>query len=62
MKNPFDRNFFNFLAGFVLILAFSFAVLYFTGLYNDVLNKKTASVVSENQEEQKMIDENSDIK
>ena len=40
MVNPFDRNFFHFLFGFLLILCFSFSVLYFTGKYGSVLDKK----------------------
>lgn len=40
MVNPFDRNFFHFLFGFTLILCFSFSVLYFTGVYKDVLDGK----------------------
>jgi hypothetical protein len=31
MVNPFDRNFFKFISGFITILAVSFAVLYFVG-------------------------------
>jgi len=40
MVNPFDKNFFHFLGGFILILFFSFGVLYFTGKYGDVLDGK----------------------
>lgn len=31
MVNPFDKNFFKFLLGFLCILAVSFAVLYVVG-------------------------------
>jgi hypothetical protein len=40
MINPFDKNFFRFLLGFTCILVFSFSVLYFTGIYKDVLDGK----------------------
>jgi hypothetical protein len=33
MVNPFDKSFFKFLIGFVLILAASFAALYFAGRF-----------------------------
>ncbi len=33
MVNPFDRNFFRFLFGFVAILAVSFSVIYLVGRY-----------------------------
>jgi len=33
MVNPFDRNFFKFLFGFLIILAASFSVIYFVGQY-----------------------------
>ena len=31
MVNPFDRNFFKFLIGFICVLLASFAVLYLVG-------------------------------
>lgn len=34
MVNPFDRSFFKFFAGFVLILLASFAVLYFVEIFS----------------------------
>ena len=37
MKNPFDQTFFRFLLGFTLILAMSFAILFFVGQYKDSL-------------------------
>ena len=40
MVNPFDRNFFKFSIGFVMILCFSFTVLYFTGKYSSVIDQK----------------------
>ncbi len=33
MVNPFDRNFFKFLLGFLVILAASWSVIYFVGRY-----------------------------
>ena len=33
MVNPFDRNFFRFLLGFLLILTVSFGIIYFVGRY-----------------------------
>jgi hypothetical protein len=33
MINPFDKNFFKFLIGFVCILCFSFAMLFFVSRY-----------------------------
>ncbi len=43
MVNPFDRNFFHFLAGFILILCLGFSVLYFAGKYRDDLDQKNAA-------------------
>ena len=37
MVNPFDRSFFKFFIGFVIILAASFAVLYFVQAYGSTL-------------------------
>ena len=34
MVNPFDANFFKFLAGFIFILMCSFGVLYLANSYN----------------------------
>ena len=34
MVNPFDRNFFKFLIGFICVLLASFVVLYFVGRYS----------------------------
>jgi hypothetical protein len=51
MVNPFDKNFFHFLFGFLMILAFSFSVLYFTGKYGDVLDGKNVSAAAETLEE-----------
>jgi hypothetical protein len=34
MVNPFDRNFFKFFIGFVIILLMSFAVLYVVQAYS----------------------------
>lgn len=31
MINPFDKTFFKFLLGFILILLFSFSIFFFTG-------------------------------
>jgi multisubunit Na+/H+ antiporter MnhG subunit len=45
MVNPFDKNFFNFLLGFALILCGSFAILYITGVYKDIHSDTRASVV-----------------
>jgi len=33
MVNPFDRSFFRFLFGFLIILAASFSIIYFVGQY-----------------------------
>jgi hypothetical protein len=33
MVNPFDRNFFKFLLGFIIILISSFALLYIVNVY-----------------------------
>lgn len=48
MTNPFDRNFFHFLFGFGLILSFSFGILYFTGIYSDVIDGKDVTAVTQN--------------
>ncbi len=45
MTNPFDKNFFNFLLGFVLILCGSFAVLYITGVYKDIHDSARATAI-----------------
>ncbi len=45
MINPFDKNFFHFLVGFLLILSFSFTILFFTGVYKDVIDGKNAAAV-----------------
>lgn len=34
MINPFDRSFFKFFLGFIVIILASLAVLYFAGHYN----------------------------
>lgn len=44
MVNPFDRNFFKFFFGFVLILIASFTILYAIGAYYQSVDKK-ASVI-----------------
>ena len=47
MINPFDKNFFHFLIGFLVILGFSFSVIFFTGVYKDVIDgKNVASVIN----------------
>ncbi len=46
MVNPFDKNFFHFFIGFLLILCFSFSVLYFTGKYSNVLDQKDAAAAA----------------
>ncbi len=46
MVNPFDRNFFKFFMGFVLILAISFGLLYIVGTYSSSAEKR-ASVIQE---------------
>lgn len=48
MVNPFDRNFFHFLIGFCLILAFSFSILFFTDKYGRVLDGKEVAASIEN--------------
>ncbi len=45
MINPFDKNFFHFLVGFLLILTFSFTVLFFAGVYKDVIDGKNTAAV-----------------
>jgi hypothetical protein len=45
--NPFDKNFFNFLLGFLFILCFSFSILYFTGKYSDVIDGKDVAASAE---------------
>ncbi len=44
-KNLFDRDFFKFALGFVLIIVASFAVMAFSGYYQDSIN---ASVAGQN--------------
>ena len=34
MVNPFDRNFFKFLFGFLVILSVAFGIIYFVGRYS----------------------------
>jgi hypothetical protein len=45
MVNPFDKNFFHFLLGFLMLLGFSFSVIFFTGIYKDVIDGKNAATV-----------------
>jgi len=45
MRNPFDQNFFKFLLGFTLILAASFALLFFIGQYSSVLDSQKALII-----------------
>jgi hypothetical protein len=47
MVNPFDKNFFHFLIGFLLILCFSFSVIYFTGKYSSVIDGKNTAAIAE---------------
>jgi hypothetical protein len=47
MVNPFDKNFFHFFIGFIMILLFSFSVLYFTGKYSNVLDGKASAAAAE---------------
>lgn len=43
MVNPFDKNFFHFLIGFLMILGFSFSIIFFTGIYKDVIDGKNTA-------------------
>jgi len=45
MKDLFDKSFFRFAFGFVLIITASFAIMAFSGYYQDSIN---ASVVDSN--------------
>jgi hypothetical protein len=47
MVNPFDRNFFKFFTGFVLILLASFALLYLVQIYGGRLDREAASFFKE---------------
>lgn len=40
MTNPFDRSFFKFFLGFVLILTIGFGILYFVGRYTSSLDRQ----------------------
>jgi hypothetical protein len=42
MKDLFDKTFFRFTVGFVLIIAASFAVMAFSGYYQDSINASVA--------------------
>jgi hypothetical protein len=42
MKSLFNKSFFRFTIGFVLIIAASFAVMAFSGYYQDSLNASVA--------------------
>jgi Flp pilus assembly protein TadG len=42
MKDLFDKTFFRFTIGFVLIIAASFAVMAFSGYYQDSINASVA--------------------
>jgi hypothetical protein len=42
MKELFDKTFFRFTIGFVLIIAASFAVMAFSGYYQDSINASVA--------------------
>lgn len=46
MVNPFDNNFFKFLLGFVCILVFSFALLFFIERYSNHLDGQSASLLT----------------
>jgi len=48
MQNPFDRNFFHFLFGFIVILFMSFATIYFTSVYSDGQMQKDVAIVGKN--------------
>lgn len=43
MINPFDRNFFRFIVGFVAILSISFGILFYVSRYTDTGNKQAAA-------------------
>ena len=45
MVNPFDRTFFRFVIGFTLILAISFAVLFFVGEYSSDLDQRGDAIL-----------------
>ena len=38
MINPFDRDFFKFLMGFLTILCISFAIFFFVNKYSSTIN------------------------
>lgn len=42
MVNPFDRSFFRFFFGFVIILALSFIILYLVGLWGNDIDAQSA--------------------
>lgn len=44
MVNPFDRSFFRFFFGFVLILALSFFILYAVGQWGGSLDTQAAAL------------------
>ena len=44
MVNPFDHNFFKFFIGFVLIIVFSFGILYIVGRFGPSYDGAPASV------------------
>jgi hypothetical protein len=48
MKELFDKTFFRFTIGFVLIIAASFAIMAFSGYYQDNINASVASQGSDN--------------
>ncbi|HTK33414.1 MAG TPA: hypothetical protein VL335_02630 [Candidatus Paceibacterota bacterium] len=45
MVNPFDKSFFRFFFGFVLILALSFFVLYAVGQWGGSLDTEAAALL-----------------
>ena len=42
MKELFDRTFFRFAIGFILIISVSFAIMAFSGYYQDSINASVA--------------------
>lgn len=40
MVNPFDKTFFNFLLGFMVILTLSLSILFFVNWHTETINKK----------------------
>jgi hypothetical protein len=50
MVNPFDRNFFHFFVGFLVILCTSFSILFLADKYSRVLDGKAAAITAVGQE------------